>query len=340
MMALVMPVPLVRAIGYGDSGWGYLYFIPKFIQNDSRLCKRSIKMASDIKLTDNAVVVEGNLGIGTATPGRQVHVEGNEIHSGGPGAGFSFSDRTTPGLVNSPQNGERWVWYAHDGTARLWSGEDVLEIRDIAKGDGKLPELRINGDLHVGGKLSGGDVSRLDGVELTLPDLPPVKRVHVYADAISFDGSTGKPEKFGLRTDFANGKELLVLNYPPNPYGKSFKDGVRIEGNLHVNGTLTQASSIALKDNVATLSGQEALATLRGLRAVKYTYKADERKQQRLGFIAEDVPELVATAERDSLGPMDIIAVLTKAMQEQQQTITALIARVNSLVEQGEGSAT
>jgi hypothetical protein len=40
-----------------------------------------------------------------------------------------------------------------------------------------------------------------------------------------------------------------------------------------------------------------------------------------VGFIAEDVPALVARKDRKSLSPMDIVAVLTKVVQEQKQTI-------------------
>jgi hypothetical protein len=109
---------------------------------------------------------------------------------------------------------------------------------------------------------------------------------------------------------------------------------VRIDGNVQVTGALTQASSIALKDNVTALSGPEAVATLQGLQPVKYTYKADAAQAQHVGFIAEDVPDLVATAERDRLSPMDLIAVLTKALQEQQQTITAMAAEMGVLKEQ------
>jgi hypothetical protein len=82
---------------------------------------------SDIRLEDNAVIVEGNLGIGTDSPQRTLHVEGSEIHSGGANGGFSFTDRHVAGLGDSP--GHRWVWYAEDSRARLWSGgEDVLTI--------------------------------------------------------------------------------------------------------------------------------------------------------------------------------------------------------------------
>ncbi len=39
-----------------------------------------------------------------------------------------------------------------------------------------------------------------------------------------------------------------------------------------------------------------------------------------MGFIAEDVPDLIATKDRKGLSPMDIVAVLTKVVQEQQKT--------------------
>ncbi len=43
-----------------------------------------------------------------------------------------------------------------------------------------------------------------------------------------------------------------------------------------------------------------------------------------MGFIAEDVPELVATKDRKGLSPMDIVAVLTKVVQRQQKEIEEL----------------
>jgi len=42
-----------------------------------------------------------------------------------------------------------------------------------------------------------------------------------------------------------------------------------------------------------------------------------------VGFIAEDVPDLVATKDRKALSPMDIVAVLTRVVQEQQKTVEA-----------------
>jgi hypothetical protein len=68
------------------------------------------------------------IGVDPGKAQRPLHVEGNEIHSGGKAGGFSFADRTTGSFLDQPTAGQRWVWYASSGAARLWSGEDQLSI--------------------------------------------------------------------------------------------------------------------------------------------------------------------------------------------------------------------
>ncbi|HEX6641186.1 MAG TPA: hypothetical protein VF215_08730, partial [Thermoanaerobaculia bacterium] len=53
--------------------------------------------------------------------------------------------------------------------------------------------------------------------------------------------------------------------------------------------------------------------------------------EMNVGFIAEEVPDLVATADRKGLSSMDVVAVLTKVMQEQQRTIEDLQTRLQQL---------
>jgi hypothetical protein len=78
----------------------------------------------------------GSVGIGLhGTPPRRIlHVEGNEVHSGGNNGGFSFASRTTGTFVENPTAGERWTWYAAGGAARLWSGSDQLVFGTNAGG--------------------------------------------------------------------------------------------------------------------------------------------------------------------------------------------------------------
>ena len=88
-------------------------------------------------------------------------------------------------------------------------------------------------------------------------------------------------------------------------------------------GVWTNASSIKYKENVEDLPVKNALETLAGLNPVTFNYKIDS-DEKHVGFIAENVPDLVATQDREGLCPMDIVAVLTKVVQEQQETIAAL----------------
>ena len=66
----------------------------------------------------------------------------------------------------------------------------------------------------------------------------------------------------------------------------------------------------------------DALAALRELRPVTFKYIDDD--EARAGFIAEEVPDLLATGDRKSLSPMEIVAVLTRVVQDQQRQIQEL----------------
>jgi Chaperone of endosialidase len=96
-----------------------------------------------------------------------------------------------------------------------------------------------------------------------------------------------------------------------------------------VFGTFTNSSSRELKEDIRPLTTSEALEGLAGLEPMKFRYK--EQTEENLGFIAEDVPDVVAVEGRKSIGPMDVIALVTKVVKEQQtqlktqeQTITEM----------------
>jgi len=89
---------------------------------------------------------------------------------------------------------------------------------------------------------------------------------------------------------------------------------------VSAGGVWTNASSRTLKHDIADLPAAQALDAVAHLRPVTFAYNA-EPNQTHVGFIAEDVPDLVASQDRKSLSAMDIVAVLTKVVQSQQTTI-------------------
>ena len=98
---------------------------------------------------------------------------------------------------------------------------------------------------------------------------------------------------------------------------------------VSAGGVWTNSSSRAKKENIEELTPEEALRTLAQLQPVQFNYKSDQQETY-VGFIAEDVPELVATSDRQGLSAMDIVAVLTKVVQAQQQQIERLEAKLES----------
>ncbi|MEO5372522.1 MAG: tail fiber domain-containing protein [Magnetococcus sp. DMHC-1] len=85
-------------------------------------------------------------------------------------------------------------------------------------------------------------------------------------------------------------------------------------------GVWTNASSREFKENILNLSAADAQTTLAKLNPVTFAYKKDPAEKH-VGFIAEDVPDLLATQDRKGLSAMDVVAVVTKVVQEQQETI-------------------
>ncbi len=94
-----------------------------------------------------------------------------------------------------------------------------------------------------------------------------------------------------------------------------------------VGGVWTNNSSKKDKENIADLTAEEALKVLAALEPVRFNYIADSADEY-IGFIAEDVPDLVASKDRQGLSAMDIVAVLTKVVQAQQEQIDELEAQL------------
>ena len=105
-----------------------------------------------------------------------------------------------------------------------------------------------------------------------------------------------------------------------------FRNNQTIRATVAANGDIfatsfNPTSSRTMKDKILDLDSQKAQDALRQLVPVEYVYKDDPTSEQRVGFIAEDVPEIVANADRKSVPIMDVVALLTRVVKDQQQTI-------------------
>jgi hypothetical protein len=129
---------------------------------------------------------------------------------------------------------------------------------------------------------------------------------------------------FGELVILSNGNVGIGKINPSHPL--EMASGARVTS----GGAWTNASSRSLKENIYDLTFEEAIATMAALNPVKFNYKL-QKNEEYLGFVAEDVPELVATNDRKSLSPMDFVAILTKVVQDQEQRIKVLTEQVSNI---------
>ena len=205
--------------------------------------------------------------------------------------------------------------------------------------DGDTPTLRLEQDGSAGWGQATWDVAgneanffirdAKNGSKLPFRIKPGAvnNRVAIHSNGgvgIGLSTGTGFPTpqaKFHVGAETDSGDGLLI-----GPAGTSSNSATLhvvgtalISGATYIGGTLKIASSRSLKENIAAVTALDAMTALRALEPVHYNYIGETESQ--LGFIAEDVPDLVASDSRKSLTPMDFTALLTRVTQEQQTTI-------------------
>ncbi|MFQ5632815.1 MAG: tail fiber domain-containing protein [bacterium] len=294
--------------------------------------------ADDSKISAFYIHNDGKIGVGTITPIWQVNVQnaspfgtglvlGNESTGGRQWTAISSGELNTEGpgkyLLRDEQADA--VRMAIDTEGKVGIGSfaptEMLQVADFS----------TFSDNYITVKSAGGQVYK-SGIKLRHFD--ETNGFTIYSDDASSGGRIGLhilrhhitfPDagKLALFIDRLNGNVGFGTNTPGHP--------IEMASGAHVTagGVWTNASSRALKENIAAISAEEAQNTLQALAPVKYNYKS-EKDEEYLGFIAEDVPETVAMKDRKSLSPMDIVAVLTKVVQEQQKKIAELSARLDS----------
>ncbi len=284
-----------------------------FAIEDSDTARQVFKI--EASAPSNSIYVDdyGRVGLGTATPVLELHI----------------ADGDTPSVRLDQDGSSGWAPQKWD----VAGNEANFFIRDATNGS-HLPfriqpaaptdSLTIKSDGKVGMgtwspeadleiEKTGNDaqilLQRTDGA---------TAQITAKSGVVNIGSRTNNPVRFMVnqiwQLNLASDGSLLMAN----------------GATCTTAGVWTNASSIDLKENIKELSAQEAVDALNGLNPVKYNYKKDKNEEY-VGFIAEDVPELVATGDRKTMSPMDVVGVLTKVLKEQQKTIDELKKEVEEL---------
>jgi hypothetical protein len=220
---------------------------------------------------NNIYYNNGNVGIGTTSPGARLHV-------------IESNSTVVPSIIKGPDH--RVLNIAAD-----WDGATLL----LHEG---RPRLHFVEENQEGG--------------------------------ISFDGD-------GIR--MYSGRETNVRMFIGQSAGNvgigttSPTEKLHVVGNIYATGSITQGSSIEYKENIRELDINDAIQAIKKLNPVRFNYKGD-KNEEHIGFIAEDVPQLLATKDRKGINTMDIVSVMVKVMQEQQKTIEELKRQMRELKRQ------
>ncbi|MEA3322870.1 MAG: tail fiber domain-containing protein, partial [Patescibacteria group bacterium] len=220
-------------------------------------------------------------------------------------------------LFNDFGTGNLWLdGYAYGG--RVGS----IHLEGGANGHSWIGQGITVGDYYRGQYDSGNtpnpeaNLARIHIKNLTIDyDILPIQTCQAgwtNIGNVGGGGATDCQQIAGLIVE--DGRVGLGTKFPSYP--------LQMGSGAHVTtgGVWSNASSRELKENIIDLSSNEAMEALKVLQPKTYNYK-NEPGEQYAGFIAEDVPSLIATNDRKSIAAMDVVAMLAKVTQLQQGSI-------------------
>ncbi len=105
-------------------------------------------------------------------------------------------------------------------------------------------------------------------------------------------------------------------------------------GNVTITGNLSENSDISLKENVSTI--ENALDKVNSLRGIEYNMIADEDKTKKIGFIAQEVEEVVPELVFDngdikSVAYSNTVALLVESVKELTDKVNDLQGQIDAM---------
>jgi Chaperone of endosialidase len=263
------------------------------------------------------IICGGNVGIGTSTPADALEVAGNLRILTGTG---SHPIRFTSAWSDFPAGATNQAEISND--------TDQFKTLMIVGNRSKDPNTRMVSvwdRLEVKGQIVSQGISLTGGLHASVPGT--MGGTFTLWDGngdIAFDG--GDDGIFG----FMNTKQGTGVTFFAgiNSKGEGYRL-LEIDNETGaVSGKFQTSSSRTLKTDIRELSTQDAATALDALEPVTFLYLATPDMGRSVGFIAEDVPDLVASHDRKTISPMEIVGVLTQVVKDLKKRLQVLEGRL------------
>lgn len=312
---------------------------------------------------DFFITLDGKVGIGTTSPAHtlqigsgldlpdtqmlKLRVVGNEPASWKGGAAFGhnkaavilgeISDFATVG-AHTPVL-DHWADLRLVGTSLIFGTADPAvseKMRFTGPGNLGIGTEDPSEPLTVVRDLGAGSRANYLADFYNVPAADAGVRIGYSADGFATTGGlvvSANTKPLALGTN-ANQQVVMITNTGRVGIGLAPQlpqESLHVAGNILATGSITPGCSRDLKENIADLAYEDASDAVAGLVPVIFSYRADPNKEQHVGFVAEDVPALLATADRKGVSPIDVVAVLTKVVQQQQTELGVLRAQQDML---------
>ena len=340
----------------GATSVGYLShtFNTMFLENDDAGGSIVIDAESDIIFHNSDVLSmilknDGKLGIGTATPSDALEVNGAiNLNSG-----FNTAMKV---------DGDEAIWYDGDHFSWGFDGNwnffrDNINIGNSSTAPTSDQAILINNGKNIEFGHSPGSNPEVRWLGTGGSETAFI-RLQSSTGQLDIESNTSYVELDGFDGIDFNTKDVLRMrldetgNLGIGTSAPAYK--LHVVGDACVTGELDVASDARLKKNVVAI--EKAMDVVKKLAPKVYNFRQSEFPEmdladgRNMGFLAQDLedvlPELVSegaevvnvkdgnTFHSKSVNYIELIPLLTKAMQEQQETIDRLEAEISSIKKQ------